>query len=313
MKHRTLYIILIATVFLVACSRKPSYVASEGKMVDVLYDIQLAQSIFRINTAFVSDDKKDAVIAGILEKHDMTQAELDSSLVWYSDNISDYITINDSVASRLRASYDKLSAIRSGVILNARDWSKYIIPPFFYLTESSPLFSFTIDSTKIKEIDSKIFNVSFDVLGINKAQDVEAGIYFNYKDTVVVNIVPINKDTQVILKKPELPDSLLRGVSGYVLLNNKMKNVSSKVLLYNISYSDSLSLGVDDSTVDLRRESEAKPVIDSRVHPRLQKERDTLKMEPERKKSTPKMDDEDTPIISRDKIRKNPMIKREPR
>lgn len=304
MRNPVIYIIIIAAIFFVACSRKPQYVVSEAKMTDILYDIQLAQSIFRMNGSFSSDEKKDAVIAGILEKHGITQEELDSSLVWYSDNIEDYITINDTVTSRLKANFDKLSAMRADMQSSMRNWSKYMIPPFFYLTESSPLLSFTIDSTKIKDLNLDKFNISFDVFGLNDTHEVETGIYYTYQDTLVKNISPIVNNTHIVLKKPELPDSLLKGVSGYVYLRNKTKNITSDVLLYNISYSDSLPIGTQDSITGLERV----PVIEKDVHPRLRKERDSLKTIKPELKELPKTEDDDTPIISRDEIIDNPLL-----
>lgn len=242
MRRSIIYTIILAIIFFAACSRKPSYVLSQGEMIDVLYDIQLAQSIFRINNDFSSDEKKDAVIEGILKKHNLTQAELDSSLVWYADNLSVYIKINDSVASRLKTNYEKLTAINEGIRLNARDWSKYVIPPFFYLTESTPILSFNVDSVKLGTVDVDKFNVTFDVLGINSNHNVEANVYYTYKDTLVKNQIQIKEDTHIVLRKPELPDSLLKNISGYIRLKDITRGLTTNVLLHNISYSDSLSL-----------------------------------------------------------------------
>lgn len=42
-----------------------------------------------------------------------SQAELDTSLVWYADNIDQYRIINDSVTSRLRAKSNLLAEQKS--------------------------------------------------------------------------------------------------------------------------------------------------------------------------------------------------------
>ncbi|MDR2955558.1 MAG: DUF4296 domain-containing protein, partial [Prevotella sp.] len=158
--------IFLIVVFFSACSRRPGYVIPEKKMVDVLYDIQIAQALFRSTNQFASVEKKEAVINGILRKHKVTQVELDSSLFWYSDNIKIYIDINDAVTKRLKADNEKLTALRSQMDAMSRDWSNYIIPPFYYLTESSPILSFSIDSAKLRDINLSGFNIRFDVQGL---------------------------------------------------------------------------------------------------------------------------------------------------
>ena len=60
----------------------------EEKMVDLLCDIQLAQAVYNSDNQFSSNEKKDGLIEGVLKKHKVTQADLDSSLLWYADNIA---------------------------------------------------------------------------------------------------------------------------------------------------------------------------------------------------------------------------------
>ncbi|WP_231496798.1 DUF4296 domain-containing protein [Prevotella sp. 10(H)] len=239
MRRPVIYLIIIITVLFGACGRKPRYVIDEDKMANVLYDIQLAQAIYRSNTDFSTDEKKDALLNGILKKYNITQAELDSSLLWYSDNIEIYNTINDSVASRLRANSNALMAVRN--MASSGNFSNYLIPPFYYLSDRKPTLLFNIDSLRLKTVDLPKFSLSFDVQGINSLQTVEAGIFFTYTDTLVKIIVPVMENTHYAIAKPELADSLLKNISGYVHLDNKVKGISPDVILYNISYNDSIT------------------------------------------------------------------------
>lgn len=100
--QRFIIYIIILTAFFTSCGRRPRYVIPEDKMVDVLYDIHIAQAIYRDNHLYSDDSKKDALIEGVLRKYKITQADLDSSLFWYSDNIQYYRIVNDSVISRLK-------------------------------------------------------------------------------------------------------------------------------------------------------------------------------------------------------------------
>lgn len=308
MQRYLIYTIIFSFILLTACSRRPSYVLSEEKMTDVLYDVQLAQAVFKMNTDFTSDDKKDQVIEGILKKHKISQADLDSSLIWYSDNINIYIDINDEVAERLKTDYDTVEARRNHLNRNVRDWSKYIIPPFFYLTESSPLISFEIDSVKRKTLDMKSFNIAFDVQGINKLQDVEAAIYYTYKDTLIRNTFSIDENARTVLKKPELPDSLLKEVSGYIYMKNKIEGVSSNVLFYNVSYSDSIFYDDDIMAPSAIKE----PVRRERIRPNqgsIESVRKDINSTETKSLDTPKSED-DIPVLSRDDVNKSPILKR---
>lgn len=311
MRRFIIYTLILSFLFLVACSRRPSYVLSEKEMTDVLYDIQLAQAIFRINNEFSSDDKKDSVIEGILKKHGVSQAELDSSLLWYSDNIKIYVDINEEVTKRLKMEHDTVEARRNHLLKNVRDWSKYIIPPHFYLSESTPIKSFSIDSEKIKSLDIKNFNLSFDVQGINKNQDVEAAIYYTYKDSLIRNSFSIEENTKFVLKKPERADSLLKEVSGYIYMKNKIEGLASNILFYNVSYSDSTLLNLEGIKTPIPKESLTPQKEDSdqisgditnkQPEPNKTKDKDT---------DTPSKGSDDVPVLSRGDVEKSPFMRR---
>lgn len=304
MRCSIVYIIIVATILFASCSRRPGYVLSEKEMADVLYDIQLAQSIFRISSDFSSDEKKDAVVEGILIKHDITQAELDSSLIWYADNLNDYVKINNVVSERLKADYDKLEAEKEALKKSMRDWSAYVLPPFYYLTESTPLLSFKIDSVRMKTIDLDKFIVAFDVLGLNDNNNVETGIYFTYKDTLVKDFLSVKEDTHFILRKPQLPDSLLKNISGYIYLKKDKESINSNVLLYNISYSDTLSVNIDksDSLSTEITQKDSTDLISAKSEP--EKKSDTIT------KSKKNLSTDEIPVLSREDLNRNPMTRR---
>lgn len=239
MRHTTIYIILIAIVF-GACSRRPSSILSENKMMDVLYDIRLVQAIYGGDPAtFNTDQKKDALVAGVLEKHKITQAELDSSLMWYAENIDNYRNITDSVSARLRRNSNLATELKTKMDSRFNKSTNFIIPPFYYLTEYTPSLSFEIDSFQIKDRVSN-FHLTFDVQGLKATQKAEAAVFYTYKDTLIRNAINIDENKSYTLLKPQLPDSLLKMISGYIRIDYKPL-YPSNVLLYNINYSDSLT------------------------------------------------------------------------
>lgn len=246
-----------------SCSRRPSYVMPEKKMMEVLFDIRLTQSIYMNDPQFKLDEKKDALVAGVLEKHKITQAELDSSLLWYSDNIQAYAEINDSVASRLRAKNEMLMSARMSENTKGRQRLDLFIPTSYSLDKYTPTLAFNIDSFKIKATKNiSAFNFKFNVQGLSEKQRAEAAIYFTYKDTLVRKSIPIEANRHYVLSKPQLPDSLLKSISGYIHIKGNVEEPN--VLLYNMSYIDSLAHSSEPSTIQppsMSTESSSKSAV----------------------------------------------------
>jgi hypothetical protein len=173
--------------------------------------------------------------------------------------------------------------------MTSKNQPDYLIPPFYYLNESTPTMAFEIDSFKIKTIKVSSFRLTFDVQGLSPLQEAKAAVYFNYKDTLVQNSIDIDKNSSYTFTKPQLPDSLLKNISGYVHIGNK-PGISSDVLLYNINYSDSIAVknqvssplpgrkAMEPARVDVaRRKPDVEPV---RLTPDKLQEAEAIKNSP---------------------------------
>jgi len=105
LKHNfTSRLILVVGILLLfaACESRPKGVVSENKMVDVLTDLHKLDGSMNANgILYNAADKKDDYYISVLKKYDMTQAEFDSSLVWYSKNSKNFDHIYDKVILRL--------------------------------------------------------------------------------------------------------------------------------------------------------------------------------------------------------------------
>lgn len=94
---------LILTTMVFSCQNRPSEVMPRKKMENVMYDMYIAEAIIDNDYQnFTLPEKKEALIKQVLEKHKISEARWDTSLSWYSDNIDQYLQINDSVKSRLQ-------------------------------------------------------------------------------------------------------------------------------------------------------------------------------------------------------------------
>lgn len=236
-----IYTIVTCIAVLYSCSRRPSNVLAERDMTDVLYDIQLAQAMMTsyIDPNYNNVDYKDALVKSVLDKYRISQADFDTSLVWYSDNMDIYMEMNDTVSARLRARTEILRKEISERNKSADELRNRLLPYHFQLTESDPTLSFNVDSFRVKTMDMKHFKLTFDVQGLMPQSKVSAGLYFTYKDTSIQKTIIIDNNIGYQIDKPQMPDSLLKGVSGFIHLRHT--SLPTQVLLYNIQYMDSIS------------------------------------------------------------------------
>lgn len=231
MKRRTLAYYLLSLVMgstaIISCSGDRDKL-SRDKMVAVLHDIQLAEAVYQTKyNDFNSKEQKDALILGVLEKHGITQAELDSSLVWYADNAEIYMRVNDSVISSLKEGLVKIEkTIPRG--LGTSNINNSILPAYYSLSEDIPTLTFDIDSTQVKNYPQ--FSLEFNTLGFYAGMQGELEICFEYTDTTIIQNQLINKNDYFKIVGDTLP---LKTVSGYFHIDSR-KGLNNKVLLYNI-------------------------------------------------------------------------------
>ena len=81
---------------------RPRGVLSNREMRDVLYDLHLTDGAIQVAGYIYSHDEEVAgYYKNVLDKHGITQAEFDSSLVWYTDNPQIFNKIYPKVIARL--------------------------------------------------------------------------------------------------------------------------------------------------------------------------------------------------------------------
>lgn len=224
--------IILAFVFLLlfACSKYPKGVLDSEDMVDLLYDIQIAQAVYKNNPSpFSNPSDKDALINDVLKRRGITQAELDSSLVWYSDNPELYVKVHDKVVTRLtekRDGYDKI--IRQTELSSRR--SDLPVPRYFYLTDTDPLFRFSLDSTQVEKIGSDLY-FTLKTLGAHSDIAMHGQVAFEFPDTTLYVNREMKNNSTYKFERPPHPLGLVR-ISGYV--KSEIKNPQSNILLYEM-------------------------------------------------------------------------------
>lgn len=96
-------IFIVGTIFLfAACNSRPKGVLNQNDMINILADLhQLDGSMSAKGLPYNQFDQKNEYYISVLTKYDITQAEFDSSLVWYSKNPKNFDKIYDKVIDRL--------------------------------------------------------------------------------------------------------------------------------------------------------------------------------------------------------------------
>ena len=95
-------------ILLAACSpSRPRGILSEEKMADVLVDYHLAQGMAEAQGT-EQDVTRYKYIQAVFRKHRITEAEFDSSMVYWSGRADEFTHIYDNVVNRVQAQAERL-------------------------------------------------------------------------------------------------------------------------------------------------------------------------------------------------------------
>lgn len=101
----------IAVLVLAACNSTPRGVLNEEDMASLLIDIHKGEAYIELNPAdFYSDSLKKSLKQSIFLKHNVTQAQFDTSLVWYAHNLDKYQEVYTTVIDELSAEDSRIRA-----------------------------------------------------------------------------------------------------------------------------------------------------------------------------------------------------------
>ena len=100
-----------------ACQvKRPSTVLSDAQMENVLYDYHIAKALGE-GTPHADNYKRVLYVESVFKKYGITQAQFDSSMVWFSRNPEVLGKIYENIVNRLKAeqtNLEELLALREG-------------------------------------------------------------------------------------------------------------------------------------------------------------------------------------------------------
>lgn len=96
------------------CNRVPDNVIQPDEMADLLADIHTAESVVEMNYGrYSSEDSRMELKQAILDKHGVTQADLDTSFMWYGAHLDKYMAVYENTTEILQDRLDKNQAIEA--------------------------------------------------------------------------------------------------------------------------------------------------------------------------------------------------------
>ena len=107
---------LLAVVMVACKGERPGYVLSAGVMEKVLYDYHIAKAMGE-NLDYNEQYKRTLYLNAVFKKHNITQAQFDTTMAWYARHPEVVNEVYDIVRERLMASrenYNHLVSLRDG-------------------------------------------------------------------------------------------------------------------------------------------------------------------------------------------------------
>lgn len=242
MQNKFAYTVFFFLFFLLTtCSKVPDHIISEKKMQEVITDMHVAESVITSdNKRFNNDSIKKVVFNSVFAKHHITQADYDSSLVWYAKNLDIYLKILDRAKIDIEERIKDLGDVQANASPSSNQDSINIWPRRTSLElKPNALFNgmvFYIDPD-VDYSSGSSFVLGMKVWGLkaNRTHFPEIRMNVDQGDTIFTINKKIESDGyhEVILKS--MPTRRVKRVYGFIRLDNADKD-------YYKVYVDSLNL-----------------------------------------------------------------------
>lgn len=94
-----------------ACEQAPSHIIAPEQMETLLVDIHKAEAIADNIAQYATNEAKEQLRQSVFDRHDVTQAQFDTSLIWYSEHMTKYSQIYEKVTARLKEEDDAVKTL----------------------------------------------------------------------------------------------------------------------------------------------------------------------------------------------------------
>ena len=241
MRHSLTYLLVL--MLIVACKPTvPSEYIQPDDMEDILYDYHLALAMSRQKTGDNMDFNRSLYFNSVLKKHDVTEADFDSSLVFYYSHAYRLKDIYSKVNQRLSDEAASLGVATGSISRysqynetgdTANIWSQrtdlLLIP-----RPTMNRFDFTIKSdSTFKRGDSFMFQFMSEFIWQNGSKDITVCFVCKYEgDSIIqtVNHVSISGIAQV--RVPAYREKKLKEMKGFIYLSDGGDDTNTRKMLF---------------------------------------------------------------------------------
>lgn len=219
---------LIITLFVSCKPKVPSDIIQPSKMEDLLYDYHLAQAVADQDAPNKADYNRRLYFDAVLKKHKVTQAEFDSSMLYYQRHTERLYNIYDNINKRLQneagtnsgdganSKYANLKANSDTALIWKGNTSEFLLAsaPFnkmsFYIKADSSYhagdaFEFSMDVQFIMEDGSR---------------DAVALLAVRYdNDSIATQNIHMSSPSHYTIMIPSFPKHKIKDIRGFVYLS----------------------------------------------------------------------------------------------
>lgn len=286
--------IFLLALILTGCKvKRPNGVISEAKMENLLYDYHIAKAMGE-SLPYNENYKKALYIEAVFKKHGTTEADFDSSMVWYTRNTEYLSKIYEKVNVRLKAQRDQINhliALRDkkphtstpGDSIDVWAWQRSA------LLNNIPLnnkFTFVLPSdTNFKKRDILQWEINYHFLN-NQVDSTNAAIMamqIIYENdsiyTSQLKKVTASGIHHIRLQSDTLIIKEIRGFIYYPQNKNMNSVLTNNISLFRYHSNDSIPVMPKDS---LQKDSIIQETPDKKIKP------DTIKINSAHERSNPK-------------------------
>jgi len=233
-------ILFLIILIFTACSRVPKGIIPERKMQQIVTDMHLAEEIINSEPSYYGSYKeKQALYQSVFDKHRVTEARYDSSLIWYGKNLDVYMQVYNMALAEVNKRIDQFGPIEPDIVYipNKDSIDIWSIGRFYEFTSSSLSNTIIFNFREGEEYSSgSIFVLGLYIWGLtyNNLPPVEVHLRAEQRDTTVIlkNTIHNNGYHEMILRS--IPTQRVRRVYGYIRFNGGM-NPYHKIYLNDLS------------------------------------------------------------------------------
>lgn len=293
--------LLLSAAFMMGCGKEvPRNVIQPGRMENILYDYHLSIAMSN-NLSYSENYQREVYKNSVFDKYHITEAEFDSSMVWYTRHTEELAAIYKNLGERFRKEkkqVQNLLAVRENkpaVSLPGDTIDVWYDRKLYWLTDVPLADKITFEipaDSNFKPKDAFVWSVDYTFLSEGRRKAIMGFNLLFDNDSVTGRVQDITQSgLQTLYIKPDSAYSI-KSVNGFIYYqdNDSLKINNPGVIIHNIALTryhekvdtaltavkDSLAVGVLDADKKVAADSAiVKKTADSLHIQKLKKETPT--------------------------------------